>query len=129
MIMESMIKIDGLTHRFGETLALDGVSLEVGSGEVRTGGCHRGALPGGSRTAPGRAVPGPAAGKALDNAAGFAAGSALLPQPGLSLVGDPIAHRTGPGDPLRSPQRTHTNAEARTGTLGNAGANDVGAPL
>lgn len=34
MITESMIKIDGLTHRFGETLALDGISFEVGSGEV-----------------------------------------------------------------------------------------------
>ena len=34
MINESMIKIDGLTHRFGETLALHGISFDVGSGEV-----------------------------------------------------------------------------------------------
>ena len=49
---------------------------------------------------------------------GFVAGSAQLSQLGLSLVGDPVALRTGPGDPLcsldaqfaqpppRSPSRT-----------------------
>ena len=29
-----MIEIEGLTHRFGDTLALDGISFEVGAGEV-----------------------------------------------------------------------------------------------
>lgn len=29
-----MIKIEELTHRFGDTLALDGISFEVGAGEV-----------------------------------------------------------------------------------------------